>query len=128
MQYHRSLMLSPFLSRLVLRVFGLALLGWSALRLWFALELWRETGQWADVARVAAVVLAAWSTADGITSILLLAAKNWARYLAFVTLAAHFALTAFFVKIGASSLFTWALACFAALAALLVLASNADKE
>ncbi len=121
-------MLSPFWSRLVLRLFGLALLGWSAFRLWFAWWLWGENGDWGGIAQIGAIIIGGWGLLDALTSLVLLAAKNWGRYFAFVTLALHFALTALFVKEGAAPQLKWALAVFAAIAALLVMASNANKE
>lgn len=84
-------MLSPFVSRLALRLVGLVLLAWAGLRLWFAFEVWRNfPGD--DVARLVVLVLGAWGSYDGVCALGLLAVKNWARYFAFLTLALHFAL------------------------------------
>jgi hypothetical protein len=84
-------MLSPFVSRLALRLVGLVLLAWAGLRLWFAFTLWTEYPH-DDVARLVVLVLGAWGSYDGVCALGLLAVKNWARYFAFLTLALHFAL------------------------------------
>lgn len=120
-------MLNGFLSRLVLRLFGLAWLGWTGLRLWAVFLLLQESGRWADVARFAALVLGSWSAFDGITAIALLALKNWARYTAFASLALHFAVVAIGYSQSHEPALRFVLAAIAGAATLLVLASKAEE-
>lgn len=121
-------MLNGFLSRLVLRLFGLAWLGWTGLRLWVVFLLLQESGRWADVARFAALVLGSWSAFDGITAVALLALKNWARYTAFASLALHFAVVAIGYSQSPEPALRFVLAAIAVVATLLVLASKAEER
>lgn len=120
-------MLNGFLSRLVLRLFGLAWLGWSGLRLWVVFELLQDQGRWRDIARIAAAVLGTWSAFDAVTAVALLALKNWARYTAFVSLALHFALLALLHSQSHDPVLRPFLIGLAVIAALLVLASKAEE-
>lgn len=119
-------MLSPFVSRLVLRLLGLALLAWAGFRLYIATILWRETGQWADVAHMAALVLGGWGAYDGLTAVALVFAKSWARYFAFVSVALHFALTALLASQVSDPMFKWVAAGCVGVAALLVVSGKTD--
>lgn len=119
-------MLSPFVSRLVLRLLGLALLAWSGLRIYLAILLWQETGRWEEVAHVAALVLGGWGVYDGLTSVALLLAKKWARYLAFVSVALHFALTALLSANVSDPMLKWVMGGCVAIAVLLVVTGNTE--
>lgn len=124
-------MLSPFFSRLALRLVGLVLLAWAGLRLWLAFEVWRSyPGD--DIARFIVLVLGAWGSYDGLCGLALMAVKNWARYFAFLTVALHFALFWFVQRslppdAPADVTLVVPMVVCGALAALLVLASKADE-
>jgi hypothetical protein len=124
-------MLSPFLSRLALRLIGILLLGWGLLRCGVAVLLWRESqggGQYAEVIQLVAIVLGGWGAYDAFVSVALLAAKNWARYLAFVTAALHFALGLLLREQRAYDVAYPMLAVSGVCAALLVLAGGAERD
>lgn len=123
-------MFGPTLSRIALRLVGLALGAWGGLHCWVAWILWQEEGRFRDVARIGAVLFGSWGAFDLFAALFLLLAKNWARYAAFLTIALHFALT-FFVYRDAppelAPLCLKLLVAFGASAVLLVLANNAEK-
>jgi hypothetical protein len=92
--------------------------------------LWQENGRWREIAHAAAVVLGGWAAFDIAVATLLLLLKYWARYLAFVTLALHFALAFVGYRQG-SELRPYATALMvlcASVAAMLVLSSDPAGE
>ncbi len=123
-------MFGPTLSRIALRIVGIALGAWGALHCWLAWLLWQEEGRFRDVARIGAVLFGSWGAFDLFAAVFLVLAKNWARYAGFMTIALHFALT-FFVYREAPPDVAGAcvklLIAFGVSAALLVLANSADK-
>ena len=123
-------MFGPTLSRIALRIVGIALGAWGALHCWLAWLLWQEEGRFLDVARIGAVLFGSWGAFDLFAAVFLVLAKNWARYAGFMTIALHFALTFFVYREappdGARACVKL-LSAFGVSAALLVLANNADK-
>ena len=89
-------MLSPPIGRIVFRILGSALLGWGALRCYVAFEILRNIGDGGGeldgMLRVLAYILGSWGAYDTLAALLLLALRNWAKYVAFVTFALHGAL------------------------------------
>lgn len=85
-------MFGPFISRLVFRTLGIALLVWSLVRIYIAIELYRTLppgGEFTPWVAMFAFVIAVWGIYDLLSSVSLIAVRNWAKYLAFISFAVH---------------------------------------
>lgn len=118
-------MLSPFVSRLALRAIGLLVLGWTGLRAWLLFLLWQDG---LDLANGVFRLLLCWTTYDALCALALLAAKNWARYFTFITVALHFALFGFVFRNTLTLPVTGPMILLTAIAMVLVLASQSEER